>query len=253
MEELKQSKLSGYLNLEFGKSKENNIWLTSSMTLRILVGALGMALPFLLYFFLLLDSSRTAPLESISHYYFTRVSGIFVAVISLMAVFLIIYKGPEPIDFILSTLAGICALVVVMFPTGNITNTCSDPAYHYSVTILKISSAREYVHYIAAGIFLASLAFMAIFIFTKTDKPKTTWSTPKKIRNLIYRVCGILMILAILVIFAGALGIIPEDTYNDHRLTYWMETVAVEGFGIAWFIKGGTIFKDHRSKVASAS
>lgn len=32
--------------------------------------------------------------------------------------------------------------------------------------------------------------------------------------------------------------------YQNNRLTFWMETLAVESFGFAWLIKGETMFKD---------
>ena len=52
------------------------------------------------------------------------------------------------------------------------------------------------------------------------------------------------MIVAILIIFAGSLKIIPEDFYKEFHLTFWMEVVALESFGISWLIKGNTFFKD---------
>jgi hypothetical protein len=52
------------------------------------------------------------------------------------------------------------------------------------------------------------------------------------------------MILAILIIFAGFLKIIPSAFYEKHHLTFWMETVAVESFGFSWLIKGDTFFRD---------
>jgi hypothetical protein len=94
--------------------------------------AYEIALPVLLYVFLRLDTGYARPLESISHYYFTRVSGIFVIVVSLLAIFLIIYKGNHPVDFILSTLAGACALLLVLFPTSNI--DLLSPSCRVSVT-----------------------------------------------------------------------------------------------------------------------
>jgi hypothetical protein len=60
----------------------------------------------------------------------------------------------------------------------------------------------------------------------------------------IYRVCGAIMIIAILIMFAGFLKIIPEPFYSDHHFTFWMETLAVESFGFSWLIKGKTLFQD---------
>ncbi len=60
-----------------------------------------------------------------------------------------------------------------------------------------------------------------------------------------YRVFGSIMILALVLIFLGTKGyIMPVESYNRYHLTFWMEAVAVESFGISWLIKGGAICKD---------
>jgi len=242
MEETDTSKLKSILKVDF--VDENSIWLTSSHTLRKVIGVLGMGLPLLLFLFLYLDNGLNEPLESISHYYYTRVSGVFVAILSILGIFLIIYKGKEPIDFVISLLAGIFILCVVCFPTGNITDICCDTNKKYSVTLIQPSDTREIFHYISAGIFLACLSFMSIFLFTKSDKSPKERGSKKGIRNRIYRVCGAIMVIAILIIFAGFLKIIPEQFYNKYHFTFWMETLAVESFGFSWLIKGETLFQD---------
>ena len=224
---------------------ENDLLLTSSYTLRKAIGIMGMALPFLLFIFLYIFAGYTHPLDSISHYYFTRASGIFVAIISILAIFLIIYKGREPVDLIVSLIAGLAALLVVLFPTSNISDFCCDTAKPFSVTIIEKNNFRVLFHYISAGIFLGCLSYMSIFIFTKSDKPITSRGARKINRNRIYRTCGITMIAAIFVMFIGGyFKVIPPSIYDAHHITYWMETIAIEAFGFAWLVKGNTIFKD---------
>lgn len=242
MEKSTQSNFSKYFKLEF--SSENTIWLSNGYTLRMLIGVLGMAMPLLLYLSLLIASGHNRPLDSISHYYFTRVAGIFIIIIGTLSIFLIVYKGKKPIDFIISSTAGVFALCVLLFPTSNISNICCDPDKNYSVTILQISKIREIFHYTSAGIFLMCLAFMSIFLFTKSNKTPKERSSDKITRNRIYRTCGVIMVAAVLVILAGFLKIIPRGFYEKHHLTFWMETVAVESFGFSWLIKGDTFFKD---------
>lgn len=235
--------LSEKLNQEF--KQDNSIWLSNGYTLRKTIGILGMGLPLFLYIFLYIDTGFTEPLESISHYYYTRVSGFFVAILSILAIFLMIYKGKSPIDLIVSLIAGIAALLVVFFPTGNITDICCDTSLPYSVTILEKSGLRETIHYIAAAIFLGCLAYMSIFLFTKSNKSINERGLQKMKRDRIYRICGIIMILAIAVIFFGGfLELIPKEIYVENKLTFWMETVAIESFGFSWLVKGDTLFKD---------
>lgn len=243
MEKNDINKISKYLNADF--SEDNTLWLTSSITLRKTVGILGMSLPLLLVLFLYVSSGYSAPLHSISHYYYTRVSGIFVSVISLISIFLIIYKGKALKDLIISMIAGVAALLVVFFPTGNITDICCDLTKSYSVTMLPKNEFREMFHFIAAAIFLGCLSYMSIFIFTKSNKPKELRGEMKILRNRIYRVCGIMMILALAIIFFGGfLGLIPESAYQKNNITFWMETLAIENFGFSWLVKGETLFKD---------
>lgn len=215
------------------------IWLQEQSSLQKLVGILGMALPALLYIFVYVDSGYHTPLESISHYYYTRVGSILVIVVSLLAIFLIIYKGKAPADFYLSTVAGLGALLLLLFPTYNITSCC-DATKEYSVTHLHASSFREGFHLFSAAVFLVCLAFMSFFVFTKTSPNGTT--DRKRTRNFIYRACAIVMVAALLIIAWGFLS--NSTSYNENHLTFWMETVAVESFGISWLIKGETFFKD---------
>lgn len=218
------------------------IALTNQNTLRKLIGVFGMMLPLLLLVFLYVDTGYGQELESISHYYYTRVCGIFLIVVSLLAVFLMVYKGREPIDFWLSTTAGVAALLLLLFPTGNIADAAEKELV--SVTTLRESVFRERFHYAAAAVFLLCLAIMSLFVFTRSSLPKHLRSPRKKLRNTIYVGCGLLMIAAMLVVLAGFVGLIPESFYDERNLTFWMETVAVESFGFAWLVKAEMFFKD---------
>jgi hypothetical protein len=244
MEYVKQSKVERALHVD--PNDEEHIWLTKQDTLRIFVGVLGMFLPVLLYVFLRLDTGYKSPLESISHYYNTRVSSILVITVSLLAIFLIIYKGKSRLDFILSLIAGTSALCVVLFPTSSFSNICPDPKWPYSVTILHESPGRVCFHYINAAIFLLSLAFMSLFQFTQSDIPvKKDRPKGKRTRNFIYSVMGILMVLAVSVIGGSMVfDLIPEPGYTEHHITFWMEVIALECFGISWLVKSGIIIKD---------
>lgn len=91
MEEKKLEEISTFLNTDL--NQDDSLWLTSSHTLRKTIGILVMALPLLFFIFLYFDAGLNQPLESISHYYYTRVSVIFAITVSVLAIFLIIYKG----------------------------------------------------------------------------------------------------------------------------------------------------------------
>lgn len=216
-------------------------WLTTIDSLRVLVGVLGVLLPALLWLFLLIDSGLTSPLPSISHYYFTRANPVFIIVVSLLGVFLLIYRFKDLSDFLLTSFAGIFALCLLLFPTGNLCTTLTDCPRHVT-TIIACNTFREVFHYVAAAIFLGCLAAMALFRFTKTGSEGNP--TPRKLlRNRIYRTCGWTMVAALLVIFPG-FKLIPAEFYDANNITFWMETVAVEAFGVSWLVKAGVVLGD---------
>lgn len=233
-------KLTKALKLNFNN---DDAALTNQQTLRRTVGVLGILLPVLLYIYLGIAAGYSNVLESISHYYYTRTNGIFIIIISMLAVFLLIYKGKEPIDFYVSSIAGIFALSVIMFPTNAIT-TCCDADKAYSMAYIKDHPTRIVFHFVSAGIFLSCLSFMSLFLFTRSDKTAAERTPKKRSRNKLYRITGVIMLLAMLVIFAGYIKIIPPDFYDRNHLTFWMESLAVWSFGVSWLVKGEMIMKD---------
>lgn len=223
-------------------SDPGKIAMTNQDTLRKTVGVLGMLLPLLLYLFLLIDTGYFRPMPSLSHYYMTRSCSLFVMVVSLLAVFLIIYKGKEQIDFYLSLIAGLFALLLLLFPTDNLPPDFACPAC--VVTDLKDSELRTAIHFISAGIFLFTLAIMSLFLFTRSDKSKAARGVQKRKRNRVFRICGVVILACLFVILIGMKTELFGSFYEDNHLTFWMETLAIEAFGFAWFVKGEAILAD---------
>ena len=84
---------------------------------------------------------------------------------------------------------------------------------------------------------------MSIFIFTKSDRKKENQTERKRLRNKIYRTCGVLMIVAMIII-----AINPGGMDN---LVFWMEALAVELFGFSWLVKGEALFRDKKANFAA--
>lgn len=224
-----------------------DIALKNQNTLRRLIGTLGILLPLLVYLFLQITNDFSPVLPSVSHYYFTRAASLFEIIVSLLAVFLLVYKGEELIDYILSSIAGVSALLMLLFPTGNLRGYNGSPKYdEVAVTFFKQSPFRPLFHYACAAVFLLSLAVMALFVFTKSSQPPGRRTPNKRRRNRVYRVCGVVMIAAMCVAFAGFLKIIPADIYDANNLTFWMETLSIEAFGVAWMVKGEVVLADKK-------
>ena len=84
----------------------------------------------------------------------------------------------------------------------------------------------DIIHMICAIIFFILRAVNSMFLFTKTDD-KANMTKNKKIRNWIYRICGIGMLASYLLYF------LP-----DFYIKVWLvETVALFFFGISWLTK----------------
>lgn len=207
----------------------NNL-IISYLTLRKLIGILGVGLPFVMMSGGLIVFQTTIQ-RSISSYYYTGMRDVFVGILCAIGVFLISYHGYELSDFIAGKLGGASALAIALFPTT--------PEAHAS----PAGRIFGMVHYAGAALFFLTIAYFALFLFTKTDPEKTP--TPrKKQRNRVYKISGwtILVCLALIAIngLSGDRSVIPEDVHP----VFWLETMANMAFGISWIVKGEAILKD---------
>ena len=173
--------------------------------------------------------------ESISHYYYTISGDLFVGMLCAIGTFMILYKGYDKTDRIASASAGIFAFGVALFPT----DMNKDAACNILGTY-PINDTRALAHYaFAAGLF-GTLAYMCLFLFTKSNKAKHARTKAKTYRNSLYQFFGVLIILCILIIFIGKNN--PE--FTEYKLVFWLEWIATYSFGIAWLIKGGVFLRD---------
>lgn len=195
--------------------------LVSYLTLRRIVGLLGMLLPIILALvgFRLIGWGHIQP--SISDYYSLRTRDLFVGILFTIGWFLFTYRGFDRQDEIAGNLACVFALGVALFPNSG---TAVESTIHFSS---------------ATALFLV-LAYFSLALFTKTGgKP-----TPRKlVRNRIYRVCGVAMLLCIALI--GLCHWTPLGAAIDaYHPVFWLESMALWAFGISWFVKGETLWKD---------
>ena len=98
-----------------------------------------------------------------------------------------------------------------------------------------------YIHLIFGALFFLSLSFNSIFLFTR--RHPGVMGKGKKRRNVIYRSCGIVMIMAMLCIAIYMLSFM--NTYIaklDPVLIF--ESIALMAFGVSWLVKGNTLFRD---------
>lgn len=205
--------------------------LISYLTLRKLIGLIGLLLPFALVIINMLLIRQAEMQGSMSGYYYTDVRGILIGSLCAIGVFLFAYRGYDVWDNRLTNLAGICAIGVALFPTAPV-----NPS----------TRARDigYVHFACAGLLFALLAVIALWQFTKTE-PGTDRTAQKRQRDLVYRVCG--TVIALCLVLVPIESLVIGAPIQRFRPLFWLEAVAVVAFGVAWLVKGQAILKDQPS------
>lgn len=238
--------------------EKGKIAIEKEETLRLIIGVLGLLLPFLLYFSVMLYSNYNEVLPSISHYYFTRGSFFLHLVVIIFSLLLIVYKGYDPVDFWVSSIAGLAGLTLLFFPTSNIQDYIQNNPFDtelinsvQDVAITKMkSSETETIHLISAALFFLSLAFMSTFLFTRVkpfqSKEKVYPTKGRIIQNGIYYCCGGLIILSIVIMILGhKTKLIDTVFYEKNHLTFWLECVALFAFAVSWLFKSNMLIKGH--------
>jgi hypothetical protein len=64
-------------------------------------------------------------------------------------------------------------------------------------------------------------------------------------RNRVYRVCGWLMLACVAGIAVFKLTL-SDAWVRDHRVVFWLETIAITAFGVSWLVKGEAILADEQ-------
>jgi hypothetical protein len=203
--------------------------------MRRLIGILGVALPIIVVIGGLAQAQPSVQ-GSISGYYYTNMRDLFVGILSGVGLFLISYKGYEKIDDIVAKMSGAFALGMIIFPTGM-----------YSARIVKVGmfliddNISANIHLIFGTLFFLLLSFNSLFLFTR--RHPGVMGKAKKRRNVVYRLCGIVMASAIgcIIIYTVFLRDTVVARYDPVLI---LESIGLIAFGVSWMVKGETLFKD---------
>lgn len=198
----------------------------SYLYLRRAIGLIGMALPLVLIIGQFLIDGRL--LHSISGYYYSDLRDVYVGSMCAIGVFLLSYRGYEPIDDLVSNIAAGAAIGVALFPT-----TPSSGA-------TAVDDVLGVLHLISAGVFFLSLAYFCLVLFRRST-PEDPATERKAKRNGVYVVSGV-VILGSLVLLVLIAWFLPQ--LADLRPTLWLEFAATFAFGVAWLTKGELILPD---------
>ncbi len=192
--------------------------------LRCLIGVLGMLLPWIVLT-LSLSFGYGFPNSISATYFVDTCIAPFMIILGSAGILLFTYKGYDIVDNILNTAAGIFGWGICLFPcaarSGNI-GTFQIPA-----------PTSDIIHMISAIGFFGILAYNSLFQFTKGVAEPTPH---KKKRNVIFRICGIGMIVSFVLLPFAIYGLI-----NVPHVIWWIEAIALAFFGISWLTKANCI------------
>lgn len=201
-----------------------NTLVHSYLFLRRAIGFIGVALPFVLVLGKQLVQGGDVG-GSLSGYYYTDLRDVLVGTMCAVGVFLIAYYGHSVVDNMATTIAGFGAIGLALFPTTP------------DRDVSGWDRTAGTLHLVFAALFFLMLAYICLRLFTRHDDEQPEGR--KDQRNVVYRVCGVLIIVSlVLIALSKWLGLKPEL-----HPALWLECVAVWSFGVAWLVKGQTLLR----------
>ena len=222
------------------KEVDNELVL-SYQTLRNLIGFSGMLLPLALIYLTVRDQGDPLIQPSISHYFYTSSGDIFVVILCIIGVFLFTHQGYNRWDKFWNTIAGLAAICIAFNPTKSIKPIDGISKHTHQYEVPEIFNFEW--HFIFALLFFASIAYITLFLFTKSKNNNP--SPQKKRRNRLYYISGSLIVLSLILL---ALFFIFKDNLNNELkrlpVVFILETIAVEAFALSFLTKGETFFPD---------
>lgn len=200
--------------------KNSELWLKR---IRNLVGFLGMILPWLSLMGAGIVAKTTGVPDdfwrtlSISATYY--ITPFLTGILTSAAIVLMCYNGYDWRDNVVTTISGVFGIMIVLFPYNCTVATDYVGAFQLPVGV------SSFVHCFSACAFFILLSINSLFLFTLGE----SGTKMKKIRNIIYRVCGIGMLSALI------LSVLP---INFFAKAFIVEAIALTFFGISWLVKG---------------
>lgn len=192
--------------------------------LRCMIGWLGIALPILVLVLSLICGFGVPASVSITYFYYPCIAP-FMVILGAAGILLMCYYGYDRLDDWLNTFAGAFGIGVCLFPTYP---TSEYLAMYDKVGMFMLDpSISSKLHNICAVGFFGLLIVNSLFLFTKSSGEMTK---KKKIRNVIYRVCGIGMLASIVLLAVLSFVGVPYGILIG-------EALALLFFGFSWLTK----------------
>ena len=180
------------------------------------IGVLGIALPFVLGIggYILAD----LPIQhTMSYYYHTAMSDVFVGLLFFLGLALYLYKGFTDFENYALNIAGGSLVMAALIPAPYI----SDGNFSW--------------HYVFAFVFFAFMAYVCIFRASDTLNLMSN-ETLKNIFHRIYRLMGYAIVALIL-------SLLLQKILGTRLYIFYFEAIAVIVFGSYWIVKSLEIRK----------
>ena len=204
-------------------------YVRSFLIMRIVVGALGVALPLWLVFGDLWLGGDLR--DSLSAYYYSGVRELFVGVLCAIGVFLFTYKVAEhSLDNTLSIFAAAAVLAVALFPTGLPTQAAEPTPLQEKLGEASV----EKIHFGGAFLFILSLAVISFLYGVREGRrpPQKGKRSPKFWRRYHWG-CAIFIVGAL-----AGIGVDMLTEWGPSESLLIGEWVAIWAFGASWLMKG---------------
>ncbi|MEL6234356.1 MAG: hypothetical protein AAFR46_08095 [Pseudomonadota bacterium] len=212
---------------------------------RVLVGLLGLALPWLIILAYALSPTEGAgpqPLTSISIYAWTDANIVFKLIMGLIGAFLIgncvvCYVDRCWTEAIYGLVSGASALIIVVARTGvdgeRAKIFCPD----------KIACGNSTAHAIATAVFMVTMIGYAIWFFVREPGHRYFEAIRKFPIKIFYIFMGFIIALMFIWIAFASVSFLsnllpPSLGWIATSGVFWPEAVAVSAFGFAWLVKG---------------
>lgn len=169
--------------------------------------------------------------DNLSSYVHTPLRDVFVGLVFAIAVLMFCYRGHGRLENWTANLGSAFALGLALFPL----DPGSDPLHQRSIV--------GFLHTVCGGGFFLVLAVYALLHFPRDKASAQVREPHQPQRNLVYRTCGIVILLSMFAMGCYLL-LFPPDWKrfcNRYHLLFWLESIAVWAFAAAWLTKGRVI------------
>jgi hypothetical protein len=216
---------------ELAETRGGRRYLQSWFLMRLVVGVLGVLMPFLLIAGdAILFPGGPVPRGSLSSYYHSGVRDVFVSTLCVIGLFLVTYMALHwNWDNVITLGAGAAAITVALLPTNVGRGATETPLQQKFGEDLV-----AHVHFVSAGLFVVLLALMSFRFGRREDEAgrNRQW-------RIVHWACGIVMLTAIGVLaLAEWAGV---HSIAGLSVLLIVEVVDTLAFGVSWLVKGGEL------------